>query len=164
MLLSCIIDYPSEPEMVNIQKLATRLAKKQGKLKIAQAKGKLSKAARLQGAIVKLQFKIQKAQAKAGVTQIGVGIGIQQTGISSAGVGMPGLSRATKVYSCSLKKGSIQYVAPSGQVRTLGYTPATAKKKYKTRRRRKRLTQRDRAIINAMATNPQAAGSLGLML
>lgn len=150
--------------MASIAKLMKNLVKYRRKASIAQAQGKIKRAQNFAGKIAKIEFKIQKKQAKAGVTQIAIGPAITQTGIATAALGVPGLARSAKVYSVSLKKGSIQYLAPSGVVRTLGYTPATAKKKYKTRRRRKRLTQRDRAIINAMATNPQAAGSLGLML
>lgn len=50
-----------------------------------------------------------------------------------------------------------------GEQRTLGYTPRFAKKKYKTRRRRKRLTKRDMYILEVLKTNPQA-GALALML
>ena len=50
-----------------------------------------------------------------------------------------------------------------GEPRTLGYTPRFAKKKYKTRRRRKRLTKRDMYILEVLKTNPQA-GALALML
>jgi len=50
-----------------------------------------------------------------------------------------------------------------GEPRTLGYTPRFAKKKYRTRRRRKRLTKRDMYILEVLKTNPQA-GALALML
>jgi len=50
-----------------------------------------------------------------------------------------------------------------GEQRTLGYTPRFAKKKYRTRRRRKRLTKRDMYILEVLKTNPQA-GALALML
>lgn len=50
-----------------------------------------------------------------------------------------------------------------GEPRTLGYTPVFAKKKYRTKRRRKRLTKRDMYILEVLKTNPQA-GALALML
>lgn len=50
-----------------------------------------------------------------------------------------------------------------GEPRTLGYTPRFAKKKYRTKRRRKRLTKRDMYILEVLKTNPQA-GALALML
>ena len=50
-----------------------------------------------------------------------------------------------------------------GELRTLGYTPRFAKKKFRTRRRRKRLTKRDMYILEVLKTNPQA-GALALML
>lgn len=50
-----------------------------------------------------------------------------------------------------------------GELRTLGYTPRFAKKKYRTRRRRKRLTKRDMYILEVLKANPEA-GALALML
>ena len=50
-----------------------------------------------------------------------------------------------------------------GELRTLGYTPRFAKKKYRVKRRRKRLTKRDMYILEVLKTNPQA-GALALML
>lgn len=50
-----------------------------------------------------------------------------------------------------------------GEPRTLGYTPRFAKKKYRVKRRRKRLTKRDMYILEVLKTNPQA-GALALML
>jgi len=50
-----------------------------------------------------------------------------------------------------------------GEPRTLGYTPRFAKKKYRTKRRRKRLTKRDMYILEVLKANPQA-GALALML
>ena len=50
-----------------------------------------------------------------------------------------------------------------GEPRTLGYTPGFAKKKYRTRRRRKRLTKRDMYILEVMKQSP-SAGALALML
>lgn len=66
-----------------------------------------------------------------------------------------------KQYSCIVLNGSIKDISTG---RTLGYTPQKAKKKYKTRRRRKRLTQRDKAILAAIQQNPAAAASLMLMI
>lgn len=50
-----------------------------------------------------------------------------------------------------------------GETRTLGYTPRFAKKKYRTKRRRKRLTKRDMYILEVLKQNPEA-GALALML
>ena len=50
-----------------------------------------------------------------------------------------------------------------GEPRTLGYTPRFAKKKYRTKRRRKRLTKRDMYILEVMKSSP-SAGALALML
>jgi len=50
-----------------------------------------------------------------------------------------------------------------GTVRVLGYTPQEAKKRFRTKRRRKRLTKRDMYIISAMEKNPNAS-ALALML
>lgn len=150
--------------MATMAQLVKRLAKYQRKYTVKAAQGKVKSAEKLKGRIAMLQFKINKKQAKAGVTQVAIGPGITQTGIARAGVGIPGAPRAgSKVYSVSLKRGAIQYQAPSGVIRTLGYTPATAKKKYKTRRRRPRLTKRDQAILMAISQNPQAAPALVMM-
>lgn len=61
-----------------------------------------------------------------------------------------------------IENGKVKTVR-KGEPRTLGYTPRFAKKKYKTRRRRKRLTKRDMYILEVLKTNPQA-GALALML
>lgn len=50
-----------------------------------------------------------------------------------------------------------------GNLRILGYTPQHAKKKFRTKRRRKRLTKRDMYILEVLKENPQA-GALALML
>jgi len=42
-----------------------------------------------------------------------------------------------------IEDGKVKYKYPNGTIRTLGYTPEGAKKKYKTKRRAKRWTQRD---------------------
>lgn len=54
-------------------------------------------------------------------------------------------------------------VMRKGELRTLGYTPRFAKKKFRTKRRRKRLTKRDMYILEVLKANPQA-GALALML
>ena len=149
--------------MASIANLTKRLVKYQRKHAIKTAQGKVKSAQRWAAKIASVQFQISKKQAKAGVTQVAIGPGITQTGIATARLGLPGVARPTKVYSVSLKRGAIQYLAPSGVVRTLGYTPATAKKKYKTRRRRPRLTKRDQAILMAISQNPQAAPALVMM-
>ena len=56
------------------------------------------------------------------------------------GIAAPAAVRGRKTYSVQVHKGRIVDQA-SG--RTIGYTPQAAKKKYKTRRKRKRWTQRD---------------------
>jgi len=54
-------------------------------------------------------------------------------------------------------------VKRKGELRTLGYTPRFAKKKFRVRRRRKRLTKRDMYILEVLKANPEA-GALALML
>ncbi|GAI58727.1 unnamed protein product, partial [marine sediment metagenome] len=61
-----------------------------------------------------------------------------------------------------IENGKVKCVR-KGEQRTLGYTPRFAKKKYKTRRRRKRLTKRDMYILEVLKANPEA-GALALML
>lgn len=61
-----------------------------------------------------------------------------------------------------IENGKVKCVR-KGETRTLGYTPRFAKKKYKTKRRRKRLTKRDMYILEVLKANPQA-GALALML
>ena len=150
--------------MVNVQKLNKRLSKYMRKLAVYQARGRVKKADKMRGRIAKIQIKLQRATARAGVTQIAVGGPISQVGmpVAAARLGV-GVQRPLKVYQVSLKKGALMYQAPSGQIRTLGYTPAAAKKKYKTRRRRPRLTARDKAILLAISQNPQAAPALVMM-
>lgn len=65
-------------------------------------------------------------------------LGFDMPGIP--GVAAPTAPRARKTYSVQIHKGRI---VDQGSGRTIGYTPQQAKKKYKTRRRRKRWTQRD---------------------
>ena len=149
--------------MASIANLTKRLVKYQRKHAIKSAQGKVKSAGRWAAKIASVQFQIQKKQAKAGVTQLAVGGQVTQVATAQARLGIPGVPGRAKVYSVTLKKGSIQYLAPSGVVRTLGYTPATAKKKYKTRRRRPRLTKRDQAILMAISQNPQAAPALVMM-
>ena len=150
--------------MASMQSLAKRLVKYQRKYQIKSAQGKIKSAQRWAAKIASVKFQISKKQVKAGVST-SLDVSGQVTAISTtAPIGLPGLPGVgKKTYSVQLKKGSIQYVAPSGVVRTLGYTPATAKKKYKTRRRRPRLTQRDRAILMAIQANPAAAPALVMM-
>ena len=61
-----------------------------------------------------------------------------------------------------IENGKVKTVR-KGEPRTLGYTPQFAKKKYRTKRRRKRLTKRDMYILEVLKANPQA-GALALML
>ena len=149
--------------MASMQNLVKRLAKYQRKFTVKQAQGKVKSAERWKAKMIHVQFQISKKQVKAGVTT-SMGVTGQVQAISTtAPMGLPGVPGVKKTYSVQLKKGAIQYVAPSGVVRTLGYTPATAKKKYKTRRRRPRLTRRDQAILMAISQNPTAAPALVMM-
>lgn len=61
-----------------------------------------------------------------------------------------------------IENGKVKVIR-KGETRTLGYTPRFAKKKFRTKRRRKRLTKRDMYILEVMKQNPQA-GALALML
>lgn len=61
-----------------------------------------------------------------------------------------------------IENGKIKCIR-KGEPRTLGYTPRFAKKKYRTKRRRKRLTKRDMYILEVLKQNPEA-GALALML
>ena len=73
-------------------------------------------------------------------------------------------ARGRKQYSAVVVNGMIKDLRTG---RTIGYTPAKAKKKYKVRRRSKRLTKRDQYIIEAMkeiAAKGGSAGSLVAML
>lgn len=82
------------------------------------------------------------------------------------GVGLNTLSGVTgqRTYNnVFVQNGKIKVPSGSGY-RTLGYTPNFAKKKYKTRRRRKRLTKRDMAILAAIQQNPNASAALTMML
>ena len=100
---------------------------------------------------------------QARVSARGAVAGFAGLGIGFAAAGRVGLT-VKKTYSVQLDSGAIKYTAPSGRIVTLGYTPAKAKKMYRTKRRRKRLTTRDKAIIAAIQANPQAAASLSLMM
>ena len=141
------------------QRQSTRLA-------IYKAAGKAAQASKLLWKMQKLEKKIAKAQgltsiqvSGAATTQIG-GIPISATGAISIGGAVGG----RKTYSVGLDKGAIRYQAPSGRIVTLGYTPARAKKMYRTKRRRKRLSKRDMAILAAIQQNPAAAPALTLMM
>jgi len=134
--------------------------------KTYQAAGKALKASKVLFKMQKLEKKIAKAQgltaiqvSGAATTSIG-GIPISATGAISIGGAVGG----RKTYSVGLDKGRIRYQAPSGRIVTLGYTPATAKKMYRTKRRRKRLSKRDMAILAAISQNPAAAPALTLMM
>lgn len=136
------------------------------RLSIYQAAGKAAQASKLLWKMQKLEKKIAKAQGLTALqvsgaltTQIG-GLPISATGAISIG----GAVGAGKVYSVGLSSGAIRYKAPSGRIVTLGYTPAKAKKMYRTKRRRKRLSKRDMAILAAIQQNPAAAPALTLMM
>lgn len=73
----------------------------------------------------------------------------------------PGGGRAKQYGDVYIKGGKI-YAGSAGD-RMLGYTSAAAKKKFRTKRRRKRLTKRDMYILEVLKANPQA-GALALML
>ena len=114
--------------------------------------------------------------ASAGTSLMGMlGNPMVQKGITGflggLGPALPGITGGAssaagrKVYNnVQVKNGRLYYPGPDGRMRMIGYTPRQAKKKFKTRRRRKRLTKRDMYIINAMQANPQASGQLGVML
>lgn len=61
-----------------------------------------------------------------------------------------------------IENGKVKVVR-NGETRTLGYTPRFAKKKFRTKRRRKRLTKRDMYILEVMKSTP-GVGALALML
>jgi len=63
---------------------------------------------------------------------------------------------AGKTYSVKRVKGRIVDLSTG---RTIGYTPQTAKKKYRTKRRRKRLTKRDMVILATMERIAEKGGS-----
>lgn len=144
-------------EIARQDRLMRKMERLQARLQAAQFGGRLNKAAKIQGRIQKLQLKLTRVSARATGTQLGIGIGFQRV---TAGAGITGIG--TKIYSVQLQRGAIKYQAPSGKIVTLGYTPQKAKKMYKTRRRRKRLTERDKAILAAIQANPQAAPALAL--
>lgn len=136
------------------------------RLKTYQAAGKAMKASKVLLKMQKLEKKIAKAQgltalqvSGAATTQIG-GVPISVTGAVSIG-GVPGMK---KTYSVQLYSGAIRYVAASGRVITLGYTPSKAKRMYRTKRRRKRLSKRDMAILAAIQQSPQSAAALAMMM
>lgn len=143
-----------------ITKMQNRYDRYEARYSAYQIAGKAMKASKV---LLKMQ-KLAKKLAKKGVSvQVGVrgvvgGVPFQAVGALQVGAGV-----GRKVYSVSLLRGAIQYQAPSGRIITLGYTPAKAKKKYRTKRRRKRLTQRDRAILAAIQANPAAAPAIALM-
>ena len=122
--------------------------------------GKAMKASKVLLKMQKLAKKLAKKGINVRVAAAGQVAGVPFQAAAALQVG-PGVGR--KVYQVGLVRGAIQYQAPSGRTITLGYTPAKAKKKYRTKRRRKRLTQRDRAILAAIQANPAAAPAIALM-
>jgi len=143
--------------MVNIGRLTTKLTRLQQKLQIAQGKGKMKRVARLTGKIAKINAKLSGAGVAA------PGAPLRPRGIAEFLFGVkraPGVPTARKQYQVMLDRGRI--VTSTGRI--LGYTPPKAKKMYKVRRRRKRITQRDRLIIAAIQANPQAAPILSTMM
>lgn len=62
-----------------------------------------------------------------------------------------------------IQNGRVWAPYADGTRRMLGYTPTEAKKKYKTKRRRKRLTKRDMYILSVIKETGQG-GLLGMML
>lgn len=143
-----------------ISRMQNRYQRYGVRLSTYQAAGKAIKAGKV---LLKMQ-KLAKKLAKKGVNVRGAIAG-QVGGVPFAAAGVlqigPGVGQ--KTYQVQLARGRIVYQAPSGRIVTLGYTPATAKKKYKTKRRRKRLTQRDRAILAAIQASPAAAPAIALM-
>lgn len=73
----------------------------------------------------------------------------------------PGGGRAKQYNDVYIKGGRIY--AGSADGRMLGYTSSSAKKKFRTKRRRKRLTKRDMYILEVMKQTP-GVGALALML
>lgn len=94
-----------------------------------------------------------------------VGLDITPTGEPGGGLltGPPSAKQARTVYNgVWIENGRVK-VMRKGELRTLGYTPRFAKKKFRTKRRRKRLTKRDMYILEVLKQSPQA-GALALML
>lgn len=141
------------------QRLSTRLT-------AYNLKGKAQLASRVMLKMQKLEKKIAKAQGKTALQVSGaltttvLGMPLSATGSLAVG----GVARPRKTYQVQLYSGAIRYQAASGRIITLGYTAATAKKRYRTKRRRKRLSKRDMAILAAIQQNPAAAPSLSLMM
>lgn len=150
--------------MVSTKKLTryqNRYSRYSTRLATYQAAGKAMKASKVLLKMQKLAKKIQKFGGRVqAVGAVQVGDGFRATGAITVGAA-PGVR---KTYQVQLSSGAIRYQAPSGRVVTLGYTPAKAKKMYRTKRRRKRLSSRDKAILAAIAQNPQAAPALSLMM
>jgi len=130
------------------------------------AAGKALKASRVLFKMQKLEKKIAKSQGLTSLQVSGTattsiaGIPLAATGSLAIG----GAIGARKTYSVMLFSGAIRYTAPSGRVVTLGYTAAKAKKLYRTKRRRKRLSKRDMAILAAIQATPQSAAALTMMM
>ena len=145
--------------MTKIERWQKKVQKYSTKMQAAIQGGKPNKAAKYQRLLTKYQGKLASAGATATVAAVGIGaIAVRTTARARVG------TISAKTYAVSLDRGAIKYTTPSGNIRTLGYTPAKAKKMYKTKRRRKRLTKRDQVIIAAMQANPQAAPALSVML
>ena len=143
--------------MAKIDRLQRRAQRLQTKIAKANARGNVARANRFQAKLAKIMSQIQ---ITAGGEVAVRARGFLQIGPRAA----PAAQVALKTYSVQLDKGAIKYVTPAGNVRTLGYTPAKAKKLYKTKRRRRRVTKRDLLIIDAVKQNPQAAGILAAMM
>lgn len=78
--------------------------------------------------------------------------------------GRRGVPKGHKEYdNVYVQNGRIWAPYRDGTRRMLGYTPNAAKKKYKTKRRRKRLTKRDMYILSVIEKTGQT-GLIGMML
>jgi len=144
-----------------ITRMQNRYMRYQTRHQTYMAAGKAMKASKV---LLKMQ-KLAKKLAKKGVSVRGAVVGrVGDVPFAATGALAIGPPAARRSYTCSLDKGRIVYLTTAGALRTLGYTAAKAKKKYKTKRRRKRLTQRDRVIIAALQSNPQAAPALLAMM
>lgn len=94
-----------------------------------------------------------------------LGLDITPTGQQPRDPGFLGIGAKPQVVNYNnvwIEDGKVKVIR-NGKLRVLGYTPREAKKRFKTKRRRKRLTKRDMYIIEALKENPKA-GALALMV
>jgi hypothetical protein len=78
--------------------------------------------------------------------------------------GRKGVPKGLKEYdNVYVQNGRVWAPYADGTRRMLGYTPTMAKKRFKTKRRRKRLTKRDMYILSVIEKTGQT-GLIGMML